>query len=66
VLANLRNLAVADIRAATDGLTGLPNKRFAVLLPDTEIDEALEIAIASATPAPSANGSPPLPAPGRA
>src|SRR5580658_4454913 len=27
VLANLRNLAVAQIRAATDGLTGLPNKR---------------------------------------
>jgi diguanylate cyclase (GGDEF)-like protein len=27
VLANLRNLAIAAIRAATDGLTGLPNKR---------------------------------------
>jgi diguanylate cyclase (GGDEF)-like protein len=27
VIANLRNLAVAEIRAATDGLTGLPNKR---------------------------------------
>jgi diguanylate cyclase (GGDEF)-like protein len=27
VLANLRNLAIAQIRAATDGLTGLPNKR---------------------------------------
>jgi len=27
VLANLRNLAVAEVRAATDGLTGLPNKR---------------------------------------
>ena len=27
MLANLRNLAVAEIRAATDGLTGLPNKR---------------------------------------
>jgi len=27
VLANLRNLAVAEMRAATDGLTGLPNKR---------------------------------------
>jgi diguanylate cyclase (GGDEF)-like protein len=27
VLANLRNLAVAEIRAATDGLTGLPNQR---------------------------------------
>ena len=27
VLANLRNLAVAEIRASTDGLTGLPNKR---------------------------------------
>ena len=27
VLANLRNLAVAEIRAATDALTGLPNKR---------------------------------------
>ena len=27
VLANLRNLAVAEIRAATDGLTGLPNNR---------------------------------------
>jgi diguanylate cyclase (GGDEF)-like protein len=27
VLANLRNLAVAQIRAATDGLTGLPNQR---------------------------------------
>ena len=29
VLANLRNLAVAEIRAATDGLTGLPNQRAA-------------------------------------
>lgn len=27
VIANLRNLAVAEIRAATDGLTGLPNQR---------------------------------------
>jgi diguanylate cyclase (GGDEF)-like protein len=27
VLANLRNLAIAEILAATDGLTGLPNKR---------------------------------------
>ncbi len=27
VLANLRNLAVAEIRAATDALTGLPNSR---------------------------------------
>src|SRR6202034_148895 len=27
VLANLRTLAIAEIRAATDGLTGLPNKR---------------------------------------
>jgi diguanylate cyclase (GGDEF)-like protein len=27
VLANLRNLAIAEIRAATDGLTGLPNQR---------------------------------------
>jgi len=27
VLANLRNLAVAETRAATDGLTGLPNRR---------------------------------------
>jgi diguanylate cyclase (GGDEF)-like protein len=27
VLANLRNLAVMEMRAATDGLTGLPNKR---------------------------------------
>jgi diguanylate cyclase (GGDEF)-like protein len=27
ILANLRNLAVAEVRAATDGLTGLPNKR---------------------------------------
>jgi diguanylate cyclase (GGDEF)-like protein len=27
VLANLRNLAVSELRAATDGLTGLPNKR---------------------------------------
>ena len=25
--ANLRNLALAELRAATDGLTGLPNKR---------------------------------------
>ncbi|HZN13142.1 MAG TPA: GGDEF domain-containing protein [Acidimicrobiales bacterium] len=29
VLANLRNLAVAEFRASTDGLTGLPNKRAA-------------------------------------
>lgn len=27
VVANLRNLAIAEIRAATDGLTGLPNQR---------------------------------------
>ena len=27
MLANLRNLALAEFRAATDGLTGLPNKR---------------------------------------
>ncbi|MDP9386004.1 MAG: diguanylate cyclase [Actinomycetota bacterium] len=27
VLANLRNLAIAEHRAATDGLTGLPNRR---------------------------------------
>jgi diguanylate cyclase (GGDEF)-like protein len=27
VLANLRNLALAEHRASTDGLTGLPNKR---------------------------------------
>jgi diguanylate cyclase (GGDEF)-like protein len=27
VLANLRNLAIAQLRAATDSLTGLPNKR---------------------------------------
>jgi len=27
VLANLRNLAIAETRAATDGLTGLPNQR---------------------------------------
>ncbi|NUT57161.1 MAG: GGDEF domain-containing protein, partial [Thermoleophilia bacterium] len=27
VLANLRNLALAEVRAATDGLTGLPNAR---------------------------------------
>ena len=27
VLANLRNLAIAERRAATDGLTGLPNRR---------------------------------------
>ncbi len=27
ILANLRNLAIAEMRAATDSLTGLPNKR---------------------------------------
>jgi diguanylate cyclase (GGDEF)-like protein len=27
VLANLRNVAIAEVRAATDSLTGLPNKR---------------------------------------
>jgi PleD family two-component response regulator len=27
VLANLRNLAIAQLQAATDGLTGLPNRR---------------------------------------
>jgi diguanylate cyclase (GGDEF)-like protein len=27
VIANLRNLAIAELRAATDSLTGLPNKR---------------------------------------
>ena len=26
-VANLRNLAIAELRAATDALTGLPNKR---------------------------------------
>jgi diguanylate cyclase (GGDEF)-like protein len=30
VLANLRNLAIAEIRASTDSLTGLPNKRAVV------------------------------------
>ena len=29
VLANLRNLALAEFRAATDSLTGLPNSRAA-------------------------------------
>jgi diguanylate cyclase (GGDEF)-like protein len=29
VLANLRNLAIAEVRASTDALTGLPNKRAA-------------------------------------
>ena len=29
VLANLRNLAIAELRAATDPLTGLPNNRSA-------------------------------------
>jgi diguanylate cyclase (GGDEF)-like protein len=29
VLANLRNLAIAEVRAATDALTGLPNRRAA-------------------------------------
>ncbi len=41
VLANLRNLAVAEIRAATDGLTGLPNKRM--------VTEALKRMFAQAT-----------------
>ena len=41
VLANLRNLAVAEIRAATDGLTGLPNKR--------AVDDALKRTFAQAT-----------------
>jgi diguanylate cyclase (GGDEF)-like protein len=40
-LANLRNLAVAEIRAATDGLTGLPNKR--------SVTEALKRTFAQAT-----------------
>jgi diguanylate cyclase (GGDEF)-like protein len=48
VLANLRNLAVAEIRAATDGLTGLPNQR--------AVTDALKrtFAQASATKAPLA------------
>jgi diguanylate cyclase (GGDEF)-like protein len=46
VLANLRNLAVAEIRAATDGLTGLPNKR--------AVTDALKRMFAQA----SATGSP--------
>jgi diguanylate cyclase (GGDEF)-like protein len=48
VLANLRNLAVAEIRAATDGLTGLPNQR--------AVTDALNrtFAQASATKAPLA------------
>ena len=48
VLANLRNLAVAEIRAATDGLTGLPNKR--------AVTDALKrtVAQASTTQAPLA------------
>jgi diguanylate cyclase (GGDEF)-like protein len=41
VLANLRNLAVAEIRAATDGLTGLPNKR--------AVNDALKRTFAQAT-----------------
>jgi diguanylate cyclase (GGDEF)-like protein len=41
VLANLRNLAVAEFRAATDGLTGLPNKR--------AVNDALKRAFAQAT-----------------
>ena len=41
VLANLRNLAVAEIRAATDGLTGLPNKR--------SVTDALKRTFAQAT-----------------
>ena len=48
VLANLRTLAVAEIRAATDGLTGLPNKR--------AVTDALKrtVAQASTTQAPLA------------
>jgi diguanylate cyclase (GGDEF)-like protein len=41
VLANLRNLAVAEIHAATDSLTGLPNKR--------SVTDALKRTFAQAT-----------------
>ena len=41
VLANLRSLAVMEIRAATDGLTGLPNKR--------AVTDALQRTFAQAT-----------------
>jgi hypothetical protein len=60
VLANLRNLAIAEIRAATDVLTGLPNNRsslresdfvgryggeeFLILLPDTGKQQARTVA----------------------
>jgi GGDEF domain-containing protein len=40
VLANLRNLAVAEHRAATDNLTGLPNQR--------SVQEALDRMVAQA------------------
>lgn len=40
VLANLRNLALAESRAATDGLTGLPNRR--------AFDETLQRMVAQA------------------
>jgi diguanylate cyclase (GGDEF)-like protein len=40
VLGNLRNLAIAESRAATDSLTGLPNRR--------AIDEVLKLMIAQA------------------
>lgn len=41
VLANLRNLAIAEMRAATDSLTGLPNRR--------SLDDALKRMIAQAS-----------------
>ena len=46
VLANLRNLAVAEIRAATDSLTGLPNNRAVT----DAIKRALARAAASGAP----------------
>ena len=46
VLANLRNLAIAEMRAATDSLTGLPNKRAL----DDSLNQMLAQAGRSASP----------------
>ena len=52
VLANLRNLAVAEIRAATDGLTGLPNKRAATDMLKPDFRSGLDDRVATRAPSP--------------
>lgn len=52
VLANLRNLAIAEIRAATDGLTGLPNKRGGHRRAEADVRAGLDDKIGARVPSP--------------